>query len=323
MEAQRSGQCGLVAKTTNWEPVFCFIDAVRPIESNFAEWCEFDVIMNNNLTIQEVIDNFRNHLQATRGAKLSETSCATPGNLSTNQQSSNKQVKKSNQKGKGWFNTPCVCGKLHPYSKCYYVIETIRPAAWKPNRHIESTVAEKCKDPVLLGRINKARKFAKLPEWPVQNTQHTAATQSPNVSTIVRTSADGDRATPELRSSFILGSGATTHVCNDFTQFFDFRHEKQWLADGGSGSWSEGYGKVTLQMNAPTGTTKVNICLGDVAYLPKSPLNIVSFPRFFERGVHWRTDKGLLYIGGRSVARVEMHGNHFIIGQGISQSGQR
>lgn len=66
--AQWTGHIGLDAKVTGWEPIFCFIDAIRPIEAIFTEQGECDLQKNGKMTIHQVINEYRGHLQGTRGA---------------------------------------------------------------------------------------------------------------------------------------------------------------------------------------------------------------------------------------------------------------
>ena len=68
------------------------------------------------------------------------------------------------------------CGYPHAYSQCYYIIESLQPTNWSPKGHVEAAIAEKQKDPILLGKLNKARRTANLPEWPVS-----APSQSTNM----------------------------------------------------------------------------------------------------------------------------------------------
>ena len=103
VEAQGTGHIGLDAKTTGWEPIFGFIDAIRPIEPTFAEQTEHDLQKNGNLTIQEVISQYRGHLQGSQGSAdtLAKASFATLGNTSTNQISDSKPSQESTQSQKG------------------------------------------------------------------------------------------------------------------------------------------------------------------------------------------------------------------------------
>ena len=129
VEAQGTGHIGLDAKTTGWEPIFGFIDAIRPIEPTFAEQSERDLQKDGNMSIHQVIDEYRGHLQGSRGSsgQTTEVTYATLGSMQTasNQQSSNKQSKDSNHTQKGKDKRPCVCSYPHAYSQCYYIIKSL------------------------------------------------------------------------------------------------------------------------------------------------------------------------------------------------------
>jgi len=57
---------------------------------------------------------------------------------------------------------PCVCGKNHWFSNCFYLIPSIRPKGWKPSAKIEKEIKEKLKsDPRLKEQVEKTKSRSK------------------------------------------------------------------------------------------------------------------------------------------------------------------
>ena len=56
---------------------------------------------------------------------------------------------------------PCVCGKQHWFNDCFYLMESKRPHGWKPNTEIMKKVEEALKNPILRGKVEKARQREK------------------------------------------------------------------------------------------------------------------------------------------------------------------
>lgn len=316
VEAKGTGRPGLESKTYDWEPILGFIDAIRPLEPTFAANCEGDLQKNGNLSIQEVITHYRGHLQGAQGLEndLVKASYTTLGG---NQPPSQESSDPGKGKGKGKPLTKCICGSMHRFDQCFYIVESRRHPGWQPKSHIEAIVAEKRKNPNLLAKFNDIRKKANLPEWSMQSANSivnggSQGVYSAMVSATIPPSND-------LQNTVILDSGATTHVCNDRTRFMEFKPTKEWLKHGDTGTWIHGYGKVNIQLIAPNGKETTCITLGETAYCPGFHLNIASFPRFFDRNLFWDTERGMLYHkdhGQRNLARVQKQGNLFILEQG-------
>lgn len=56
---------------------------------------------------------------------------------------------------------PCVCGQKHRYSKCFYLIESIRPSGWRPNQDVQRRIdAALGKNPKLKHGVLKAQNAA-------------------------------------------------------------------------------------------------------------------------------------------------------------------
>ena len=193
--------------------------------------------------------------------------------------------------------------------------------------------------------VNTTRRKANLPEWPAPGTSSAPApatqelaTSTPQSINMVDDTTIHDifsilsdlsvsasipkEVSPEFHDSFILDSGATTHVCNDFSCFQDFTPHRQWLTHGDTGMWIDGYSSIILSMVTLNGWGQNTILLGHIVYCPKFHLNIVSFPHFHDRKLFWNTEFGLLYHTGKNIAWVKKWGNLFIVGKGkqVSQS---
>jgi hypothetical protein len=99
-----------------------------------------------------------------------------------------------------------------------------------------------------------------------------------------------------LRDSFVLGSGATLHVCNDRTRFQDVRptSDEEFLYAGNAVIPIEGFGSVTVTIQAPEGPRP--IVLNEVAYVSSFHTSVASLDRFIAKDVHWDTkDQRLTY----------------------------
>ena len=86
--------------------------------------------------------------------------------------------------------------------------------------------------------------------------------------------------------SWIIDSGATSHMCNDKSQFTKLKPISKslqvTLADGHKVE-ATAIGTVSLELLLPNATTKV-ITLTDVLYMPRLSCNLLSVPRAFDAG---------------------------------------
>lgn len=213
-----------------------------------------------------------------------------------------------------------MSGSTHPLEKCYYLVDSIRPQGWILKDSGEKKFAKQRKNPEMLAKFNAIRKKAGLPEWTAEGASANVVASIPTqsisegvFSAVVSTTTSQPLTSQNLKNTFILDSGATTHVCNDRSRFTGFRQAMEWIRHGDSGTWISGYGDVDIQMISPDGKGFKRITLGNSAYCPDFLVNIASFPRFFDRQLFWDTERGMLYRHGKDLARVEKQGNLFIL----------
>ena len=140
-----------------------FIDSVKQTASSWAEILRVQFQMkrdrNEDLpTFMEVLNNFRqlcaanavsNASPSSYGATLQgnppEPPSAPPGPRHPRGNSPSVPSKE------------CICGKMHWYSKCYYINESLRPNNWTPDPKIVKKVDEAMKDPQVKKSIENAK----------------------------------------------------------------------------------------------------------------------------------------------------------------------
>lgn len=84
VEVQGTGQLCLEKKKDEWDSIFCFIDALQPVDPGFAAQSECELQRDNSITIQTILNEYQGHLQGISGSNpLSKAAYTTLGNLST------------------------------------------------------------------------------------------------------------------------------------------------------------------------------------------------------------------------------------------------
>ena len=217
----------------------------------------------------------------------------------------------------------CPCGEKHYFSQCPYVIEKIRKPDWQPKPEIQQKFKDIRKNsPKLLAAINRARKIAGLDDWKEHDEEDgdakevhfaLAGSEIQGVFSIPKVSMPSQPIPTFEKDTYILDSGATTHVCNDRRRFTEFKPIKGWLPHGDSGMWIKGRGQIMIYPRKPESQQHTQICLGDVIYCPDFHLNIVSYSRLHKHHLFWNPEHGTLRMHGQDVCSVHEHGDLFVL----------
>jgi hypothetical protein len=97
-------------------------------------------------------------------------------------------------------------------------------------------------------------------------------------------------STYELARSTILDSGATIHVCNDRTRFYNLKEcaeESSYLLAGDQRIQIEGFRSVDIQVQIGKDTKSVRtITLQDTALVSSFHTSVASLKRFIQKGVY-------------------------------------
>ena len=91
-----------------------------------------------------------------------------------------------------------------------------------------------------------------------------------------------------LRDSFILDSGADTHVCNDTTRAtgpIRLAPPGERLAAGNGWISVIGYGEISIKAKAPAPRNQQTVKLHNVAFVPSFFTNVVSLKKLIKGGI--------------------------------------
>jgi len=124
----------------NDRATYDFLQAIYPLDATFASANEVHISKAKEIpNVLDLIEEFRNHLRlhdATTKWADSHSAFAT--------------LRGERQDGTQSQSPGCVCGADHRWRRCFYLIESIRPANWKEDEGIRKKIDEKlASDPKL------------------------------------------------------------------------------------------------------------------------------------------------------------------------------
>jgi len=240
--------------------VYDFLDVVTPVSAYFTEYWLFTCNNKKNTgaalpSVRDIAKEWRDHMRAQRvnargnafdASLLGQSPDGSPGAPDGRPPPS-----------------PCVCGKKHQYSDCYYLFPNRRHKGWKPNadvkRRVKRALEEDEKVRHTIERIKRRREAspasppaaspAALSDPPAPPP---ADPKAPKGLLGAITKEPGpacfNTSIYPLHDSFILDTGADTHVCNNRGRFETLRplNAPEYLHASDSIVAIEGYGTVTV-----------------------------------------------------------------------------
>jgi hypothetical protein len=95
--------------------------------------------------LYKILEYFQNHMRVRIAHKAQISHSAFPSSfqgqkldLNKEENQKNKEKKEENKEDK-----PCLCGEVHRFRACRYLIESLRPTDWKPDPSIRKRIDEK------------------------------------------------------------------------------------------------------------------------------------------------------------------------------------
>ncbi|KAF7174442.1 hypothetical protein CNMCM5623_007239 [Aspergillus felis] len=281
-----------------------FLTALRSVDRMYAEIRLNELARDRSLDVFMEIHYFRkrwlSHSQRERKNAFATFKGKSPDEQnsdSTNQNQGNERPKRGPE--------DCPCGEKHRFDKCPYVIESIRPNGWKPNKDIEKKFEWiKENKPTLRQAMESAIKRANQN----QNKESTRTVMSIIRSNSAVFSLGGSAY--ELRDSWIVDSGADIHICNDRTRFLTYEPvEDEYARFGATDVQILGYGKVELTAIGMNGKAHI-LELSRVAYLPECHTNLLSTFQMMKHGFYLNQRKHVIEDqDGIPICRTELRHN--------------
>jgi hypothetical protein len=106
----------------------------------------------------------------------------------------------------------------------------------------------------------------------------------------------------ELYNSFILDSGATTHICHTRDRFKNFRPTEEALSTAGAPIQIHGYGDVDITIQGAKGPR--TITLKNTAYIPDCTTNMISCHKVLKVGIIWDQINNQLTQFGQTYCKI-------------------
>lgn len=262
------------------KPLFDFISAVQEHYPGFHTAWYFRILREGDtLKVQDLIQELKDYLRDLKPAphRGRHAGFATFQGQGPDSQSPQKSPSRA-----------CVCGQSHWYSQCPYLNQTIRQTGWKASPGVEKAIEDKMKsNPRIKANVEKFKRKLQN-HGSNQATLNAQANTEPPVLTMAlfaSTAYITSQPKWDLYDSFILDSGATTHICHTRNRFNNFQPTSEQLITAGAPLEIQGYGDVTITVQRDN--TSMQVTLRNCAYIPECSINIVSCHKVFQAGISW------------------------------------
>src|SRR5579862_4653577 len=266
-------------------PIYDFLQAVKDVAPDFTGYWKVRIQSSEQLgeripDVYQLLEHFRNHIRI----ENAENAQMTHGAFGASFQGQQLDKKEDEKKEKEY--KPCLCGKKHRFKTCWYLIEILRPAEWKPDPEIEKQIKEK------LEKSSKLRDIIERIRKQVTSKKEEGKSQKP--ATFMTSVFNSESSAYMLCKSVILDSGATIHVCNNRERFQSLRPvgKEEFIYAGNTTIPIEGFGNAIITINTPEGQKEIE--LADAAYVPSFHTTVASLKKFVVKDVHLDTKKNRL-----------------------------
>jgi hypothetical protein len=115
----------------------------------------------------------------------------------------------------------------------------------------------------------------------------------------------------DLYNSFILDSGATTHICHTRDRFKNFRPTEEALSTAGAPIQIHGYGDVDITIQGAKGPR--TITLKNTAYIPDCTTNMISCHKVLKSGIIWDQLNNQLTQFGQTYCKITVINDLYVI----------
>ena len=231
--------------------------------------------------IYTILQHFRNYIRVQNAQKAQASHGAFASPSFQNQKLDGKEKEDKD-------NRPCLCGKLHRFKACWYLMKELWLSNWKPDLAIQRQIDEKMQKSMRLRET--IDRICKQESKKDNNEQTDPANFSVSV-------FSNKLSEYQLRDSDIPDPGASFDICNGRSRFRTFNPavEESFVYVSDTVIPIEGFGQATVTIQAPSGPRKIELM--DAAYIPSFHTSVASLEKFILKNVH-RDTVGKIAAGG-------------------------
>jgi hypothetical protein len=178
-------------------PLYDFLTAIKDVAPSFAGIQE--VLIGEKVKKDEtlpmlfdIIEDYRNHLRLNRATTKSSSHTA----FTTFQNEPPQPTEKSEQTVR-----PCLCGEVHRFRQCLYLIQALQAPDWVPDPQIERAIGEKMQNrPWLQDQIKRAQQKGPLKQESQAQTPYKGTLAAPSSGGSSRASSKSRKPTQQRSS---------------------------------------------------------------------------------------------------------------------------
>ena len=301
-----------VGEMMGTRPIRDFIMAVLPTEPSFANAHLITLDSKEEKDFHPLIESFRKYVRLHQTQK----------NMNNNTHSAFATEKKKEGQG-ATFNgqkTPpkCLCGSVHGYNDCYYLVLEKWPSNWTSRPQIQTQIDEAMKDQQLKAKVEKSlqrsKEIQQLKATKTTNTNTNNTEKELGAFTSTKTSSSFSADSYTIKSSWILDNGSNINVCNNTMKSRYTQERKsmgEYLTAGTQRLAIESYGTVKITVSTPTGLQSITLL--NVAYVSNFMTNLVSQDLLYVKGLYFNNWKNHLHREGKTVAYVKRYDGHYLL----------
>ena len=287
-----------IAKT---RPIYDFLQAVKDMTPDFTSFWKICIQSLEQLgedvpDIYRILEHFRNHIRIENAEKGQTAHGAFVSSLQGQKlgQKEDEDSKKQEKEPK-----PCLCGKLHKFRNCYYIVPMLKPAIWKLDPELQKQIDTK------IERSSRLREIIERIRKQVASKKEDEKLQEPvNFMVLIFSS---EALGYKLQNSVIIDSGASIHVCNNrkhFKMLCPVGPEDSLYA-GNTVIPIKGYRNAMVTIKTLKGPRQIE--LTNAAYIPSFHTTVASLKKFVLKDVHLDMKHNQLTYQDQTFCKLEEH----------------
>jgi hypothetical protein len=324
-------------------PLLKFLNCIHPISPEYTAIWNSKIISNEVSDFNTLIRHYRDYRRFTSTQQRSGAAHSafyatlngrdSDGNSTANSRNQSRRGRgnggQTQSQGRDWTRH-CVCGDVHPWSRCPYFVSHVRTDGWKEDSatrkkidsELEASAYLKAQIDTAIKASNERYSARKSPPPERQErqdslSQQTAPQQGPRKNFMARhvTAAMSTRSVDsyqmELCNSFILDTGADGHVCNNRDRFIEFRPSitAEFVAAGNDCLDILGWGTILITAPCEGLPGGREFTISNVAFIPSFHTSVISYDILEKKGWDWRIKQQWVEHEGERFCQTPKHFN--------------